>query len=102
MHIVLITSDLIRFVHYTFIINMGNGNQEFDSALESHDTFLLNEYVKYVSWESISVTVNDKVTKKVKPILSDVSGRVNAGPSIHDQDHNNPSLSMTYQGKCLH
>ncbi|MCJ1339732.1 hypothetical protein MMC09_005022 [Bachmanniomyces sp. S44760] len=61
---------------------MGNGNQEFDSALESHDTFLLNEYVKYVSWESISVTVNDKVTKKVKPILSDVSGRVNAGEML--------------------
>ena len=48
-------------------------------AGRSSESLLVNDIVKTFAWDSISVTVEDHVTKKPKLILSGVNGHVKAG-----------------------
>ena len=45
----------------------------------SSESLLVNDIVKTFAWDSISVTVKDRATKKPRLILSDVNGHVKAG-----------------------
>ena len=48
-------------------------------AGRSSESLLVNDIVKTFAWDSISVTVKDRATKKPKLILSGINGHVKAG-----------------------
>lgn len=55
-------------------------------GMEKANTLALafrNDDVATLSWQNLSVRVSDRATGKEKLILSDVSGHVKAGKSIH-------------------
>jgi hypothetical protein len=45
----------------------------------SHEFYMLNDIVHSLSWSNITLTVEDRSTKKSKNLVSNVSGRVKAG-----------------------
>jgi hypothetical protein len=46
---------------------------------KSHEFYMLNDIVHSLSWSNITLTVEDRSTKKSKNLVSNVSGRVKAG-----------------------
>jgi hypothetical protein len=45
----------------------------------SHEFYMLNDIVHSLSWSNITLTVEDRSTKKSENLVSNVSGRVKAG-----------------------
>jgi hypothetical protein len=45
----------------------------------SHEFYMFNDVVHSLSWSNISLTVEDRSTKRPEDLVSNVSGRVKAG-----------------------
>lgn len=64
------------------------------------DAHLLNTTIQNFTWENIHVSVKDKVTKRQKNILDNVSGKVEAGMwnSLYEFSI---SFLTTAKGRCV-
>jgi hypothetical protein len=45
----------------------------------SHEFYMFNDVVHFLSWSNITLTVEDRSTKQPKDLVSNVSGRIKAG-----------------------
>lgn len=64
-------------------MSTSNSLQDVEKGADPTDyAHLTNETVRNFTWSNVTVTVNDRATKKPLDILSDVSGIVEAGEVV--------------------
>jgi hypothetical protein len=66
--------------YFSIMHNQMSANASSDTERQnSHEFYMFNDVVHSLSWSNLSLTVEDRSTKKPKDLVSNVSGRINAG-----------------------